>query len=183
VIVTSPLLAGLARSGALASPTDRLSDLDVANAISPVVVLPLPLDTLNEPAITSTVQQVSVRKSDSNNRTNLASIVDTVFLTLSKGLWRINVQASIAANFVLVGSTFFAVKMQYPGSAQTIKLVGLLPCGGASVTTYVGMWMTREIDVLIPLDGAQITQDIPASNGVVTNNIITQMDVLCTKLA
>lgn len=183
MIVTSPLLAGLARSGALASASDRLSDLEVLNSITPVIVLPNALDTINEPALAATINSVSVRKSDVGNVTNNAGGADTPMLTLGKGLWRINVFASLASNFVMTGTVFFSLKMTYPGGAQTMKLFSLFPCGGPAITLYTANCIAREFDVLIPLDGAQITLDKPPSNAVATNNLITVCDILCSKLA
>lgn len=177
--IVLPLLAGMARAGAVAEPTDRLAELDLANALIPITVLPLPTDQMGVSTNTAVLNQ-SFHLKNEFNRINLAAASNLV-ATLAKGLWRLNAFASLASNFnqaTIIPA--LRLSLNYAGAGTNMAIISLHGVG--QNPPFVVSTLFREVDVLVTADGCQIFEDIIATNGVATNNLIGTWDLQANKL-
>jgi len=181
VKIVSPLLGGLARSGGLSEVTDLMSEIAVLPEIVLCTTLPLPVDEMGVAAsANATPQNSSIHLKNEMNRTNLGA-ASNLLATLSKGLWRFNAFVCLASNFTQATIIpALRLSFNFPGSGFNMAIISAIAVGQNPPYTVLGF--SREVDIMFSKDGCQIFEDVIATNGVATNNLIVTWDLQVSKL-
>lgn len=160
MIIDTPLLASIALGTDRVVPQEGDGQVVIPSAIAPVI---FPIQPhFNIVPVAVDVQRGSVLTLLTATKLNVVSAIDTV-ITLAKGLWRIEVNFSVRANFTsLVLSDVTAVRLFFPvGGAVSIAALNL-PTVAGNIEFSRELLLTQ--DTLL-----QVTT--PATNAVATNSI------------
>jgi hypothetical protein len=173
VITVSNILFDLARSLENGVPQPGDTDIDLASTIVPIIKIPAPMDgpsTLNTTPLRSSVVAgtfISVVAGVGAGTVTL--------LMLTKGLWRFNLEMSLATNYALFGAQC-TLALVYPVGQAT--LLGMTVGGAAAAPVVQNAQKT--VEVLIPKNGVTLVS--VASNNAAGQSMTGYAGVLASKL-
>jgi hypothetical protein len=175
--ITSNILFDIARVIGLTVPGPADNNVDIPAQILPVTNLQTAID---EPVITDTAanQRFSCHVTTFLNVDAASGAIDTLLLTLAKGLWRFNVIGAINSNYMATSNMPHAIYLRYPVTLSPIFLAGLTPGGAAAAP--IGYSISRIVEILLPVDGVQVRAQ--ALNNIAAQNSHSTWDVIATKL-
>lgn len=178
MITTSNLLFELARSIKNGTPEVSDSDLQVQDNISPVMLLVSPHDSMSIPS-TSNANEGSFHTVAALNVIAASGALNNLIATLSKGLWRFNFHMAFTSNYLTSASQFeHYINLQYTGGLGSMPMIGVLP--GGSAANPQAQVVTRTVDILIPVEGAQLRS--VAQNNAAGQSALSVTDVFCQRL-